>query len=336
MISQYLKHLCAAVALSAMQLMALDGMVLYTTSKPFGSGDLSLKYLSSGKVITLEKGGVFGPSFSPDGKSVAYSKNSREICTILINGENKKKVTGCGGKEVSVNWVGADKLYWSQCDKNIYAVKIDGSGKKTVFKYGKNIHNAGVSQDGKRAAWTSPSWELGLGDLSTGKGWAKGGGCQGSISPNGKYYTHNQHNHTDCKIGKFDGGTLKTIHPPSGKFNAHRWSHKSNDYVLYTIEGSHAGYVHNIQTNKAAATGTKGFIWDYFPEEVNVGSDPVAIDEMRELTVHWQHNVNTVRNNLSYTVDGRRLAGQTSPAHFLIIVTAGNGHKNKRAILTLK
>jgi hypothetical protein len=152
-----LKHLICGIAIlfSAVELWALDGMVLFTSNAPFNQGDLKLKYLSTGNVITLEKGGAFGASFSPDGKSVAFSKNANQIITMSIAGESRNVVTGCGGSnvQVTVTWVGADNLYWSQNDKNLYKIKTSGSGKETVFTYSKNIHNAGVSQDGKRAAW---------------------------------------------------------------------------------------------------------------------------------------------------------------------------------------
>jgi len=295
-----------AVLFAAVAVWALDGMVLFTSNAPFNQGDLKLKYLSTGNVITLEKGGAFGASFSPDGKSVAFSKNANQITTMSIAGEGRNVVTGCGGGnvQVTVTWVGADNLYWSQNDKHLYKIKTNGSGKATVFTYSKNIHNAGVSQDGKRAAWTSPSWVLGLGDLSTGKGWEKGGGCQGSISPDGKYYTHNQESHKDCIIGKFDGGTLKTIHPPTGTFNAHRWSHKSNDHVLYTLEKSNKCYVHDITTNNTVEVAT-GFIWDYFPSEVS--ANPVSAMPQKALVINQTAPVRSAQPLSLFSANGRRI-----------------------------
>lgn len=260
------------IVLAASSLWALDGMVLQLNASQFSRGALRLRYLSDGETITLDNSSCFGPSFSPDGRKVAYSVNDSKIYIINIDGTGKTEVTSCGGSEVMVTWAGNGYLYWSQCDRKIYRVKTDGSSKGTVFTSSKNIHNVGVSQNGSRAAWTAPSWVLRVGNISTGDEREYGGGCQGSISPDGSLVTHNQGGHTRCIIRKFDGSEYRTIRAPEGTFNAHRWSHSSDDYCLYTIEGSNKAYVHNVDTDVATYVGAKGAIYDYYAQEIR--ADP--------------------------------------------------------------
>lgn len=251
---------------------ALDGMVLQLNAAQFSRGALRLRYLSDGETVTLDGGSCFGPSFSPDGRKVAYSVNDSRIYVVDIDGANKREVTTCGGSEVMVTWAGNGYLYWSQCDRNIYRVKADGSGKGTVFTSSKNVHAVGVSQDGSRAAWTAPAWVLRVGDISTGNEREFGGGCQGSISPNGALVTHNQDGHKTCIIRNWDGSEYRRIGTPEGTFNAHRWSRSSNDYCLYTIESNRKAYVHNVRTDVATYVGATGAIYDFYTEEIR--SDP--------------------------------------------------------------
>jgi hypothetical protein len=265
---------CISIALAG-RAHALDGMVLLIDAGHFSRGDLMIRYLSDGEQKTLDNGSCFGPSFSPDGKKIAYSEGNRTIYIINIDGSGKTEVTSCGGNEVMLNWAGNGYLYWSQCDENIYRVKTDGSDKETVYTSSKNIHGVGVSQDGDKAAWTAPSWEVRGCDISSGSEKRFGGGCQGSISPNGRYVTHNLDGHREARIHNFGGGTYTTISSPEGSFNAHRWSHSENDYCLYSLEGSRKAYVHNIKNNTAHYIGANASIYDYYATEIHLGpSDP--------------------------------------------------------------
>ncbi len=303
--ARYLLLLIGALAFSAH---ALDGMVLLISAKEFSNGDLNLRYLSSGHQITLDGGSCFGPSFSPDGKKVAYSEGNSKIYIIDINGSGRRLVTTCGGKEVMITWASNGYLYWSQCDKHIYRVKTDGSGKETVFTSGRNIHGVGVSQDGSRAAWTYPSWNVGTGNLPNGNQVDRMGGCQGSISPNGEYFTHNLGSHMEAKIHYFGGGTYKTIKTPEDRngFNAHRWSHSENDYCMYTIEGDKRAYVHNIKSNTATYVGY-GTPYDYYAQEINPGpAEP---------------SISLSATSLSFSGE---IGGAISPAQSTIEVTNGS------------
>jgi hypothetical protein len=137
------------------------------------------------------------------------------------------------------------------------------------------------------------------------------GGCQGSISPNGKYFTHNLGGHKKAKIHYFGGGTYKTISTPEdGGFNAHRWSHSENDYCMYTIEGDKRAYVHNIKSNTATYVGY-GTPYDYYAQEITLGpSEP---------------SISLSASSLSFSGE---IGGAISPSQATIEVTNGSPGSN--------
>ncbi|MBD3243437.1 MAG: hypothetical protein GF331_22800, partial [Chitinivibrionales bacterium] len=263
--------LLCALSIFAFPARALEGMVLQTSTRMFDGGNLTIHYLSTGERKTPQSGTIYGPSFSPDGKKIAYGDESaRKICIVDIDGSGRREVTSCGASEPTVTWAGNGYIYFGYNDRNIYRVRPDGSGREIAFTSNANIHAVGVSQNGSRAAWTKPAWSVAVADLTTGTERNFGGGCQGSVSPDGQYVTHNIGGHTQCRLKRWDGSTWKTLNTPEGTFNLHRWAHHAQDYVCYTIEGNNKGYIHNVNTNQATAIGT-GICWDYYPQELQAG-----------------------------------------------------------------
>jgi hypothetical protein len=115
-------------------------------------------------------------------------------------------------------------------------------------------------------------------DIETGKERTTGDDCQGTMSPDGNFFTRNHGGHRSFGIHRWeDLKEIKTLNCPGGsKYNLHRWSHFSQDYVVYTKEDKHAGVIHNIEIDETTDAGT-GTIWDYFDKQtVSVSNIPLA------------------------------------------------------------
>jgi hypothetical protein len=312
---------------------ALQGMVLQTSNPMFGGGNLVIHYISTGQRTTLQNGTLYGPSFSPDGKKIAYGDQSRgKICIVDIAGNGRTEITSCGSTEPTVTWAGNGYIYFGYNDRNIYRVRPDGTGRGTVFTSNGNIHALGVSQDGNHAAWTKPAWSVAVVDIGSGVERNFGGGCQGSVSPDGQLVTHNLGGHTRAEIKRWDGSVLKSIYTPEGTFNLHRWAHNSHDYVCYTIEGSNKGYIHNVTTDQRTYIGS-GICWDYFPQELQAGP---ATPDMRlsQTTVNFAGElggtatpssavVNVTNGTAGTTLDAVTVSGAPS---WLTVTLGGSGN----------
>jgi len=164
-----------------------------------------------------------------------------------VDGSNKKRICMAEGKEQYVTWAGNGYLYWSQCDHNIFRVKADGTeARQTIYTYTENVHNAGFSQDAKRVTWTYPAWSNAGYDFTTRELKTFGVGCHCPISPSGVQFLHNQPGHEFALVRNYEtGAEVYRFYPPGrqGTFNLHRYSHSSEDHIMYTMEGTNIGYL---------------------------------------------------------------------------------------------
>ena len=251
---------------------ALEGMALQTEDNSFRGGKLVVHYLSSGERNMLFEGHACGPAFSADGKRISFiDVANKKVMTCNIDGSDLKEIVDCPGKiDLAVTyWLPDDYIYFNYHNNIIYRVKATGGIREEFFKSGKEIHQFGISNDGKRIAWTQPGgYKVVVYDFETRKERIAGKNCQGTMSPDGKYFTRNLGGHKQFQIHKFeDMSVWKTLKVPGGsKHNLHRWSHYCQDYVVYTKEGKHRGVIHNIQTNQTIPAGA-GTIWDFYDKE---------------------------------------------------------------------
>lgn len=256
------------------------GMVAQTTGTDFNGGNLMVTYLSNNNRVTVRSGHIYGPCFSPDGKKISYGdENAKKICIINLDGSGRTEIAAMnGGDEPTTAWARNGYIYYACNSGTIDRVRPDGSGHEVVFRTnygGSSIHKLGLSSDGTRAAWTCVGpvnvHVAELPDLDGSSERDFGSGCQGSVSPNGSYVTHNLGGHRTFRIHRWDGSTYKNINCAEGRTgNVHSFSHHVNDVVVYIEEGSNAGIVMNIE-NLAFRRIGHGIPADYFPSEVTAG-----------------------------------------------------------------
>ena len=247
---------------------ALEGLALQTVdvNKEFRGGKMYVHNMANGERTEIFSGHACGPSFSPDGKQISFidvSKKKIMICDL--DGKNLKEVSSISYGDLGVTyWLSDGYIYYNYHNKEIFRVKVQGGSQEEVYKSSEQIHQFGISNDGKRIAWSQPGWSVVVYDLETKKERNFGGACQGTMSPDGEYVTHNLGGHREVAIHNWDDkSTWKKLKCPEGTFNLHRWAHYSQDYIVYSIVGKATGYVHNVQTEKATKAG-KGTIWDFW------------------------------------------------------------------------
>jgi Tol biopolymer transport system component len=259
---------------------ALEGMALQTQDNNFRGGKLIVHYLSSGKRNVLFEGHACGPAFSAEGRRISFiDVVKKKVMTCNIDGSNLKEAGDSKGYgELGVTyWLPDDYIYFNYHNNVIFRIKSTGSTAEEFFKSGKQIDQFGISNDGKRIAWTQPKYRVMVYDFETKKERTTGDDCQGTMSPDGKYFTQNMGGHKVFQLHKFeDMSVWKTLKVPGGsKHNLHRWSHYCQDYVVYTKEGKHQGVIHNIQTDQTTPAGV-GTIWDFYDKEFTNATHALA------------------------------------------------------------
>ena len=135
-----------------------------------------------------------------------------------------------------------------------------------------HLNAMAISRDGRRGAWSNPTyvhgqkptWDVKVWDL-VGKPMEReiGPGAKGTISPNGELVTRGIDG-AQTAIHRFtDGAELSRFGPPSGTFNGVRFTHSSDEHVVYTQEGTHRAYIHHLPSGTASPAG-EGAITDAF------------------------------------------------------------------------
>jgi len=254
---------------------ALEGKLVGTGwgGSWYASGDLVVVDCATGSATTIVQGACYGACFSPDGTRIAYFKDQNSIWICNLDGSNNHQVTTNTGWSAEshscANWVAGDWIYWG-AGPNLKRVKIDGSQRNdNVDVLPWDLMTCRVSQDATRGACFTWGWEA-KAFVVGGARYSLGGGCQGSISPNGEWCTHNI-DHRKITIHRFSDQVIVADREcASGDANNYAFSHLSNDYVCYTINGGSAYVMHwQSGTNYFVANGIKG--WDYNP---NAGTPP--------------------------------------------------------------
>lgn len=318
--------------LLAVQALALEGHVLLLQQN-FQAGQLEILNVATNQRTTLDDGSCFGPCFSPDGQKVAYNKSNKiYICNADGSGTPTAiDVYANSSKEASTSWArvgGHDYIYWSEQSRQIYRVRVGTTNKETVHTSSADLYMVKVSADGAKGACSKRAWSCWAIDIG-GSERNMGSGCQGTVSPNGLYVTHNLGSHTSANIQLHaNGDVVKTITTPTGTFNMHRFSHISNDWVVFTVDGNKA-YLCEWDKNQSHYLGS-GSPWDYFPGVIGPSDPAMALSTAslqfsssvgETATVPASATV-TVSNSSGGTLDAVTVSG--TPAWLSVGVNSSN------------
>ncbi len=232
------------IAAASCSALALDGYVLLLQEQ-FTAGRLEILNVATGRRTTPDDGTCFGPCFSPDGSRVAYNRNNR-IYIRNSDGSVTPTVVDvyCDSNgEAAMNWVtlgSADYIYWSETSRKIYRVKLGTTNKETVHTSSANLYSVSVSCDGSKAACSKRAWSCWAIDVG-GAERNLGSGCQGSVSPNGVFVTHNLEGHTKASIhGPRHRAGLSVTHdsafvPPSFAGHSSPWCSCRPTHLVYCL-----------------------------------------------------------------------------------------------------
>ncbi|MBD3392311.1 MAG: hypothetical protein GF418_09605 [Chitinivibrionales bacterium] len=284
MISHRFSRFATLITITISVSYALSGTVLLTTDEDGkgrdGSGHVVLCDVGSGARDTIVPGNVRGACFSPTADQIAYSKAGK-LCICNLDGSGDREVTSVATSTDAVTWAANGCLYWSQGDNSIRKVKLDGSDKATVYttNYKSPIIYAKASHSGNRFAWWTPNLTVRGIDITTSEGEIfYGGGCRGTVSPDGSMVLRNRAGHKQFFIYDFEQGLNGELamfdvpqytNPVTGNTatepcNAHRFSNVSNDYIVFVNEWRFVAYVFNIRTGEATLVGP-GLARDFNP-----------------------------------------------------------------------
>jgi hypothetical protein len=244
---------------------ALEGKVLAIDGPIFSLGDVIMIDAATGQRTDLTTGGgIWGPAFSPDGTRIAFTKGDK-VYMMDNDGGNLEEL--CSGGQPS--WTTTGYIYFPSSSTQTSRINLTTRVVDVAATWsGVDAGGVYVNLDGTHGAASVPAWSVCKFDLTTGQAVDFGGGCQGSISPDGNYVTRNLSSHVECLIHNFsDGSTHQTIWAPGGvSANKQRWSRNFDDYIVYTAENYNPVhcYVYQVSTNthhKIAEFGDPHDFW---------------------------------------------------------------------------
>ena len=121
--------------------------------------------LESSVELMAKTGSCTTPSFSPDGKRIAFLSNisgSPQIWTVAAAGGWPVQVTALNDPVASIswspdgNWLAFTLAPGGGMNTQVYLIRPDGTGMRRLTAGGKETNRAGIwSNDGKWLAWTS-------------------------------------------------------------------------------------------------------------------------------------------------------------------------------------
>lgn len=208
-------------------------LLLTNNTSNAGPGDLFLYDLRTGVTDTLYKGKARGPSFSPDGKRVAFSispENGTQYKIHIINVYTRELVSI--GKPLAIapalTWASDGWIYYSpKWGKVLERINVETGVLDTAYRLkcsyfpAQSTDNAGfgdgnVASDGRRAAFTIDNdqrgnravfFDFGIGTERTMRDSTRLS-CQANISPNGLFVVSANYNHTTCYIQRVSDFSL--------------------------------------------------------------------------------------------------------------------------------
>lgn len=220
-----------------------SGMVLLYQDVPggkFGGGKIMVKYLSTGKVVTIQNGGAAHAVFSDDGRRIAFGYTGLksggrytrcEKATINVDGSDRRFVYafGYGGANAFRHeWCSNGYLYLPMTvddTSRIVRIPENGGDIEVVHTFGEGVYSPEdsswvapgggsfhMSRDGRRYAATSRRTEADGSyggyaqfavDLETHEEFSPWRPCQGSISGDGQILSVSSHAHRAYRFARW-------------------------------------------------------------------------------------------------------------------------------------
>ena len=254
----------------------LEGRAVLIRAPFYQVGPLVLVDCASRTQRVLDDGPCYGACFSPDGRRVAYSRDGAIYVREIHDGAEGRaeEVTMVAGNNF-LYWTETDYLYFGQHPERVlYRAHVGQKVREVVFTSNHSHLNAiSVSRNGRKAAWSNPTYVHGQKPTWAVKVWdivgkpaerEIGPGAKGTISPNGELVTRGLDDSGEVAIHRFaDGAELGRVAPPEGTLNGARFSHSSDQHIVYTLVGSLTAYVHDLRSGQQHLVG-EGVITDAY------------------------------------------------------------------------
>ena len=167
-------------------------------------------------------GDGFSPSWSPDGRHIAYSRGT-DIYVMGSDGSNPRNLTNYSDQDFSPSWSpdGRHIAFTSERDGNpeIYVMGSDGSNPRNLTNYSDQDFSPSWSPDGRHIAfhsWRNGNYEIYVmgSDGSNPRRLTTSGGLSPSWSPDGRhivFFASNRDNYEEIYVMGSDGSNLRRL-----------------------------------------------------------------------------------------------------------------------------
>lgn len=192
------------------------------------------------------------PRWAPDGQSLAFVRGNEVMIYTIALKQTRAVATADRPRAVAFRPDGTE--IWFAAGTSIYAANVTGGLARTVAE-GLDARELDVSHDGSILAMTVKGltgYRV-LIQRIPGSTTEIGRGCSASLSPDARYVTVNQRDHTEAALHDIlDGTRWKTIAAPPGmKLDDQAWSNHP-DWIASVGEGAHRYImVHRVSDGKA-------------------------------------------------------------------------------------